>query len=561
MKTLIVGGVAGGASAAARLRRLDEEAEIILFERGAYISFANCGLPYFVGGTITDKSALTLQTPESFHARFNVDVRVQNEVVSIDKDKKTVTVKDLRKGSTYEESYDNLILSPGAKPILPNIPGVNSSRVFTLRNIPDTYRIKDYVDENKPKSAIVVGAGYIGIEIAENLHDLGIDVAIVELADHVVGPLDIDMAAPLHGHIESKGVTLLMNQALSAIEETSDQLNVTVGEKTLQTDMVIMSVGVLPESDLAGTCGIKTNERGAIVVDNRMRTNIENIYAVGDVIEVTNFVTRQKAFIPLAGPANKQGRIVADNIAGIPTTYKDTQGSSILKCFDMTAATTGINEATAKAANIAYKKTITTSGSHAGYYPGANPMLVKILYTPDTGKLLGAQVVGFDGVDKRADVLATALRAEMTVYDLTELELCYAPPFSSAKDPVNMAGYVAENTLQGRHNPFFWDDVATIDFASSIFIDVRTPEEYEMGHIEGSVNIPVDELREHKEKLSNYKKIYITCQVGLRGHVASRMLMQEGVEVYNLTGGFGLYSAIAKVKNLPKKVTTKETVQ
>lgn len=554
MKVLIVGGVAGGASTAARLRRLDETAEIILFERGNYISFANCGLPYFIGGTITDKDALTLQTPASFNARFNVDVRVENEVISINKDNKTVTVKNVTDGSTYTESYDKLVLSPGAKPILPNIPGIDNDKVFTLRNIPDTYKIKDYVDQTKAKSAVVVGGGYIGIELAENLHDAGLEVTIVELADHVVGPLDFDMASELHSHIRQKGVNLQLNNAVTAIEDNEKGLTIFTQKDSIQADFLVMAVGVTPENDLAESAGLTLNKRGCFVVDNQMRTNVEDIYAVGDAVEVTDFVTKQKAFIPLAGPANKQGRIVADNICGIDSIYKDTQGSAILKCFDMTAASTGINEKTAKMNNINYLKSYTISASHAGYYPGGTMMTVKILFAPDTGKLLGAQIVGQDGVDKRCDVFATAIRAGMTVYDLTELELCYAPPFSSAKDPVNMAGYVAENILQGKHKPFYWDDVDKIDTENSIFVDVRTPQEYAAGYIEGSVNIPVDNLRDHFEELKKYKKVYVTCRVGLRGYVAARILENAGIETYNLSGGFLVYQNVCNSTNLVKKI-------
>lgn len=560
MKTVIVGGVAGGASAAARLRRLDESAEIVLFERGKYISFANCGLPYYIGGTITDQEELTLQTPASFNARFQVDVRVQNEVVAIHKDRKTVTVNDLRNGSTYEESYDNLILSPGAKPIMPNIPGIDSPKVFTLRNIPDTLAIKEYIEKEGAKSAVVVGGGYIGLEVAENLYDAGLKVTVVELAGHVVGSLDFDMAADLHTHIREKGVDLYLSNGVTSITDHGDTLTVGLQDGQVGADMLIMAVGVMPESDLAKTADIATNERGCIQVDDHMRTNVENIYAVGDVVEVTNFVTKQKAFIPLAGPANKQGRIAADNICGLNSVYTGTQGSAILKCFDLTAATTGINETAAKAAGMEYMKSYTLSASHAGYYPGGSPINIKILFAPKTGKLLGAQLVGMNGVDKRCDVFATAIRAEMTVYDLTELELCYAPPFSSAKDPVNMAGYVAENILEGRHKPFYWENVDQIDMDTSVFVDVRTPQEYENGHIEGSVNIPVDNLRDYFEELKKYKTVYITCQVGLRGYIAARMLQNIGIDTYNLSGGFRLYKCVCDCTPLPRKIVTKQEV-
>ncbi len=554
-KILIVGGVAGGASAAARLRRLDEKSEIIMFERGEYISFANCGLPYYIGGEITEKSALTLQTPKSFNDRFNVDVRNNNEVISIDREGKTVTVKNIKTNETYTESYDKLILSPGAEPIKPNIEGFENSRVFTLRNIPDTYIIKDYIDNNKPKSAVVVGGGYIGIEMAENLHSAGLDVTIVEFADHVIAPLDYDMACDVHNHIREKGVNLILNDGVKAIKDNGNNLTVTLGNGELFADMVIMSVGVRPEGSLARDAGLNVNERGAIIVDNHMKTSNDNIYAVGDAIEITDFVTGQKGFVPLAGPANKQGRIAADNICGIDSSYGGTQGTGILKVFDLTVATTGITERKALELKLDYEKSFTYSASHASYYPGAVNMSIKIIFNKADGKLLGAQIVGYDGADKRLDVLATAIRAGMTVYDLTKLELAYAPPFSSAKDPVNMAGFVAENILKGITKVFHWHDVEKLHRDNSIILlDIRTKMEYENGHIDGFINIPVDELRQHLNELDKSKTIYVTCQVGLRGHVACRILTQNGFDCYNLSGGYRLWSSITKkatpVKNI-----------
>ena len=438
MKTVIVGGVAGGASAAARLRRLDEKAQIIMLEKGEYISFANCGLPYYIGGVITDKEELTLQTPESFKARFNVDVRVKSEAVSIDRKAKTITVNDHATGKTYTESYDKLILSPGARPIVPPIEGTKGDRIFTLRTIPDTYAIKEYVDANSPKSAVVVGGGYIGIEMAENLHSAGVHVTIVEMLDHVIGPLDADMAGDVHNHIRSKGVDLRLQSGVQKIEEGKDGLKLTLSDGELNTDMVILAVGVRPETELASAAGLAVNKRGAIIVDEGMHTDDPDIFAVGDAVEITDFVTGEKGFVPLAGPANKQGRIAADQICGIDSKYTGTQGTAILKCFDMTVAVTGLSERAAKAAGIDYEKNYTYSASHAGYYPGGVNMTVKLIFEKKTGKVLGAQITGFDGADKRCDVLATAIRAGMTVNDLTNLELCYAPPFSSAKDPVNM---------------------------------------------------------------------------------------------------------------------------
>jgi len=446
MKVIIVGGVAGGASAAARLRRNNENAEIILIERGEFISYANCGLPYYIGGTIVDKEALTLQTPESFNARFNIDIRVLSEATEIDSDNKKITILDKRTGESYEESYDKLVLSPGAEPITPKIDGIDNDRVFTLRTIPDTYRIKEYIDSKSVKSAVIVGGGYIGIEMAENLHDAGLDVTIVELADHVIGAIDYDMACEVHNHIREKGAKLILKDAVKAIED-GDSLTVKLNKSSIETDMVILAVGVRPDTDFAKSAGIEVNDRGSIIVNERMQTNISDIYAAGDAIEVMEFVTKTKSFIPLAGPANKQGRIIADQICGMDSKYTGTQGTSILKCFDLTVACTGINERAAKAHGIDYEKSFTYSASHASYYPNATDMSIKLLFEKGSGKILGAQIVGRDGADKRCDVIATAIRANMTVFDLTELELSYAPPYSSAKDPVNMAGYVAENIL------------------------------------------------------------------------------------------------------------------
>lgn len=544
-KVLIIGGVAGGASAAARLRRLDEKAEIIMFERGEYISYANCGLPYYIGGDIKEKSALTLQTPESFKARFNVDVRVFNEVISINTQDKNVEVKDHKTGKIYVETYDKLILSPGAEAVKPKIEGFDNSRVFTLRNIPDTYQIKDYIDKEKPKSAVVVGGGYIGIEMAENLKHAGLDVTIVEFADHVIAPLDFDMAADVHNHIREKGVNLILGDGVKAIADHEKTLKITLGKREIYADMVIMSVGVRPDGTLAKIAGLSLNERGAIIVDEHMRTSNDSIYAVGDAVEIVDYITGNKGYIPLAGPANKQGRIAADNICEIETTYKGTQGSGILKCFDLTVATTGITEKQAKALNLNYEKSFTYSASHASYYPGAVSMSIKLIFEKNHGKILGAQIVGYEGVDKRLDVLATAIRANMTVLDLTELELAYAPPFSSAKDPVNMAGYVAENILTGKTKIFHFDEVDKLPKDGSVtLLDIRTDMEYEYGSIDGFMNITVDELRTNLHKLDKSKPVYVTCQIGLRGHIACRILSQNGFDCYNLSGGYRLYNSI-----------------
>lgn len=552
-KVLIIGGVAGGASASARLRRLDETSNIIMFERGEYISFANCGLPYYIGGEITEKSALTLQTPKSFKSRFNVDVRVFSEITSIDIVAKTVTVTNSKTNKTYTETYDKLILSMGAEPIKPNIKGIDSAKVFVLRNIPDTYKIKSYIDNKKPKSAVVVGGGYIGVEMAENLHAAGLDVTIIEMADQLIGPLDYDMACDIHRHVESKGVKLILGDAVSAISpNASKSLDISLKNSKVKTDMVIMAIGVRPETKIAKDAGILVNERGAIIVSDEMLTNDPNVYAVGDAIQISDFITNEKGFIPLAGPANKQGRIAADNICGGNSKYTGTQGSAILKVFDMTVATTGINEKTAKKLNLNYDKLFTYSGSHAGYYKGAVNMSIKTLFDKETGKILGAQIVGFDGSDKRCDVFATAIRFGATAYDLTKLELCYAPPYSSAKDPVNMAGFAIENLLTGKVSNFHWHDVSELPRDGSvILLDTRTKMEYENGHIEDFINIPLDDLRNRIGELDKTKNVYVTCQVGLRGYVAARILKQNGFNVYNLSGGYRLYNSIFGKKETP----------
>lgn len=552
MKVLIVGGVAGGASAAARLRRLDEKAEIIMFERGEYISFANCGLPYYIGGEINKKSALTLQTPQSFNSRFNVDVRVWNEVTAIDPEKKQVTVHNVQTGEDYTESYDELILSPGAAPLVPKMDGVDDPRVFTLRNIPDTVKIRDYVDEEFPESAVVVGGGYIGVEMAENLKKAGLNVTIVELADHVIAPLDGDMAAEVHRYLRDQGVELMLGKAVQSMEDKGGKLTLHLSEGEIETDMVILSVGVRPDTALAQGAGLELNAKGAIVVNEYMQTSKEHIYAVGDTVEVVDFVTGQKSYVPLAGPANKQGRIAADNICGIKSSYKNTLGSSVLKIFDMTVAMTGVNERAAQAAGLDYDKVYTYSQSHASYYPGGHGISIKTLYEKGTGKILGAQLVGYDGVDKRCDVIATAIRAGMTAYDLTELELCYAPPFGSAKDPVNFVGYVIENTLTGKVKNFFWNDVEKLPRDGSVtLLDVRTPSEREAGHIPGFIHIPLDELRQRAGEVPQDKPVYIHCHSGLRSYLACRMLTGLGYDCYNLSGGWRFYEIAVNDKLTP----------
>lgn len=557
MKTVIIGGVAGGASAAARLRRLDEKAEIVILERGGYVSFANCGLPYFIGGEITDQSKLTLQTPQSFRSRFNIDVRVNSEATEIDPDAKTVAVRDTLTGERGTESYDRLILSPGAEPIRPPIPGADGARVFTLRNIPDTLKIKKYIESAKPKTAAVVGGGYIGVEMAENLKKAGLDVTVIELSDHLIAPLDFDMAADVHRYLREKGVKLMLGSGVKELRDDGDALSVTLERGGLRCDMLIMSVGVRPETALARGCNIAVNKRGAIIVDRHMKTNVPNIYAVGDAVEVHDFVTGEPAFIPLAGPANRQGRIAADNICGLDSEYTGTQGSAVLRIFDMTVATTGLNEKAAAAAGINYDKTYIYSDDHAAYYPGATKMSVKALWDKSTHRLLGAQIVGFNGVDKRMDVLAAAIRFGAKVTDLAKLELCYAPPFGSAKDPVNMLGFVAENVIGGRVKQFFPEDVASLPRDGSVtLLDTRTPTEFGRGRIEGFINIPLDSLRERLGEIPKDKPVYVHCHSGLRSYIACRILLGNGYDCFNLAGGWRLYESVVHERTVPEYVCT-----
>lgn len=551
-KVVIVGGVAGGASAATRLRRLDEDAEIIIFEKGQYISYANCGLPYYIGEVIQDEDLLVVQTPETMKSRFNIDVRVNSEVVSIDPHKKSIEVYNKAKGNIYKETYDYLILSPGAEPVRPNIPGMHGDKVFTLRTVPDSYKIKEYVDLVKPKRAVVVGAGFIGLEIAENLHNRGVKVTIIELADHVMGPLDFEMAAIVHQHLKDKGIELYLNNGVkSCKDEGSYNVIELSGGEMIKTDMIILGIGVKPETKLASDAGLILGATGGILVDEYMQTSDPYIYAVGDVVEVKDHVSGQPARMPLAGPANKQGRIAADNICGRKEKYTGTQGTSILKIFDITATCTGNNEKVLKRNNADYEKSYTHSASHATYYPRALPMSIKLIFSKEDGKILGAQIIGYEGVDKRIDVIATAIRAGMTVFDLEKLELAYAPPYSSAKDPVNISGYVASNILKNDVAVFHWDEVETIDTDKSVLLDVRTEAEYRLGTIKNSINIPLDELRERLDSLPKDKEIFVFCQAGLRGYIASRILLQKGFEkVRNLSGGYKTYKvAVQKQSN------------
>ncbi|AYD40362.1 CoA-disulfide reductase [Clostridium fermenticellae] len=548
-KILVVGGVAGGASTVARLRRLDESAEIIMFERDEYISFANCGLPYYIGETIKEREKLLVQTPESMHDRFNIDVRINSEVIGIDVNKKTVKVNSKNKG-IYEESYDYLVLSPGARAIRPNIEGINSNRIFTLRNIPDTDNIKSLVDKKGIKSAVVIGGGYVGVEITENLNEKDLKVTLVEAAPHILAPFDSDIVVTAEKELVENDINLILNDGVKSFKDNGNNIEVTLNSNTkITADLVILAIGVTPDTNFIKDSGINLGVKSHILVNNKMETNIKNIYAVGDAIEVVDFVSKQNTAIPLAGPANKQGRIAADNIAGLNSTYKGTQGTAIIKIFDLTAASTGNNERTLKRLNIPYKVIYVHPVSHASYYPDALPLTLKLIFN-DEGKILGAQAIGYDGVDKRIDVIAATMRLGGSVSDLTELELCYAPPFSSAKDPVNMAGFVAENVLSGKMEVITPEEYSNYNKENTILLDVRTDIEFNNGHIEGALNIPVDNLRERLKELDKNKEIIEYCQVGLRGYVASRILSQNGFKVKNITGG---YKSMSILNFTPKK--------
>lgn len=553
MNYLIIGGVAGGATVAARLRRMDEKANIILFERGKYVSYANCGLPYYIGDTINNREKLFVQTAKGFTDRFRIDIRTEQEVTAIRPDKKEVEIKNLSTGETYTETYDKLVLSPGAEPLRPGIEGIGSKKIFTLRNVPDTDTIKNYVNTENPKRAIVVGGGFIGLEMAENLHDLGIQVDVVEMANQVMAPLDFSMAAIVHRQLTDKGVGLHLEDGVSRFEEKDGGVTVHLRSgKQIATDMVLLSIGVRPETKLAKDAGLAIGERGGIAVNDYMQTSDADIYALGDAVEVRHLVTGQPALIPLAGPANKQGRIVADNIVfGNKKKYPGSIGTSIAKVFDLTVAAAGANAKLLQQNNIPYIPSYTHGASHAGYYPGAVPLSIKILFAPENGKLLGAQIVGFNGVDKRIEMLAQVIQRGGTVHDLAELEHAYAPPYSSAKDPVNMAGFVAENILNKKSRIIQWRELAELP-ADTIRIDVRTHDEYKLGTIPGFINIPVDELREHLDELPKEKPIVVTCAVGLRGYLAYRILVQNGFKhVRNLSGGYKTWSvATAPIKEI-----------
>ncbi|WP_298736714.1 FAD-dependent oxidoreductase [uncultured Subdoligranulum sp.] len=546
MKVVIVGGVAGGATAAARLRRLDETAEIVVFERSGFISYANCGLPYYIGGVIEDEADLTLQTPESFYERFRVQMKVHHEVTAIDRAAKTVTVRNLETGEVFAEAYDKLLLSPGAKPTQPALPGVGLDRLFTLRTVEDTLRIHRFVAEQHPRSVVLAGGGFIGLELAENLREKGLDVTIVQRPTQLMNPFDADMAALIHREVRAHGVRLALGHTVEGFAEANGGVQVLLkDEAPLQADMVILAIGVTPDSRLAADAGLELGLKGSIVVNDRMQTSDPDIYAVGDAVQVTHFVSGQPALIALAGPANKQGRIAADNIAGGDSRYKGSQGSSVLKIFSLTAAATGLNETAARRAGLDADAVVLSPMNHAGYYPGGQVMTMKVVYERGTGRLLGGQILGGDGVDKRIDVLATALRAGMTAADLTELDLAYAPPYSSAKDPVNMAGYMIKNLLTGKVQQFRLDDLAALPRDGSVtLLDTRTPEEYRRGHADGFINLPLDELRERLGELDPAKPVYVMCQSGLRSYVACRILSQHGFHCYNFAGGYRFYEAV-----------------
>ena len=547
MKVVIIGGVAGGATAAARIRRLDEQAEIVVLERSGFVSYANCGLPYYIGGVIQDREELTLQTPESFWDRFRIDVRVGHEVTAIDPAAKTVTGKNLATGETFAESYDKLLLSPGAKPLKPPLPGLDSPRLFTLRTVEDTLAIRAFVEEHKPRRAVMAGGGFISLEVAENLAELGVEVTVVQRLPHLMPPLDYDMASFLHNHMRAKGVRVLLDTAVSGFSQQGQTITTLVeGGDPIPADLAILAIGVAPESTLAKEAGLALGQRGGIAVNDRMETSHPDIYAVGDAVEITHLVTGEKTRIALAGPANKQGRVAADNICGGDSRYPGAQGSSVLKLFDLTVAATGLNEGTAQAAGLDYEAVILSPLSHAGYYPGGTVMTMKVLYERGSLRLLGAQIVGGDGVDKRLDVLATAMQAGLTVTALKELDLAYAPPFSSAKDPVNMAGFMAENLEAGLVKQFTWQQVDSLPRDGSVnLVDVRTPEEYADGHAPGFVNIPVDQLRQRLGEIDPSKPVYLICQSALRSYLACRVLEQRGYTASHLAGGYRLYGSVA----------------
>lgn len=542
---IIIGGVAGGATAAARIRRLTEKAEIILIEKGAYISYANCGLPYYIGGVIADRDRLFVQTPESFGRRFNIDVRTLSEVIAIDPSSRQVTVRTAD-GSQYVESYDKLLLSPGASPVVPPLPGIDSEGIFTLRNVADTDRIKSYMTDHDVKRAVIVGGGFIGLEMAENLMHAGAQVAVVEMANQVMAPIDYSMASLVHEHLQQQGVQLYLEQAVDAFSRHDGSLTVHFKSGvSLQADMVLLSIGVRAETRLAQAAGIRLGEMRGIWVDDYLQTSVPDVYAVGDAIEFPHPLTGKPWLNFLAGPANRQGRIVADNmVMGNKVKYEGSIGTSIAKVFDLTVASTGLPAKRLKMMDIPYLSATIHSGAHAGYYPGSLQMDIKITFSPTDGKLYGAQIVGYDGVDKRIDQYALAIKQGATVADLTRLEHAYAPPFSSAKDPVAITGYVAGNILSGKMSPLYWRELRDADLTGVTLVDVRTPDEYALGTIDGAVNIPLDDLRERMDEIPTGRPVWLFCGIGLRGYLASNILKDNGyAEVRNLIGGLKTYRA------------------
>ncbi len=558
-KILIVGGVAGGASTAARLRRMDEKCSITIFERGKYVSFANCGLPYYIGGTIQYRGNLLVQTPRGFKKRFNIDVRTKSEVLSINRDKKSIEVEDLKTNKIYQVDYDYLVLSPGALPIKPPLPGINSENIFTLRDVPDSDRIKEYIDNNNPKNAVIIGGGFIGLEMAENLDDRGLSVSIVEMENQVLAPLDYEMACIIHNHLKEKKVKLYLNNKVIRFthdgEKTIGKTRVLLEKKEeLPADIIILSIGVKPDSKLAVNAGLETGINNSIKVNKYLQTTDKFIFALGDAAE--NSILNKSASVYLAGPANKQGRIAADNIACLINEgnnlkeYKGSIGTGIAKIFDLTAASTGLSEKFCKKENISCISSIIHSGSHAGYYPGAEDISIKLIFTRDGGKVLGAQAVGLDGVDKRIDLIASVIKMHGTIYNLSEIEHAYAPPYSSAKDPVNIAGFVAENILTDNVKIITWKELQELNPAETLILDVRTKSEFEYGTINNAINIPVDEIRNrigeiNEIEIKKKKKIVVFCRIGLRAYLSYRILVQHGFKnVYNLSGGYLTFSTV-----------------
>ena len=553
MKVVIVGGVAGGASAAARIRRLDEFAEIVVFERTDFISYANCGLPYYIGGVIEDEEALFLQTPQRFWERFNIKVRVRHEVIAIDPTQKTVTVYSSDTKTTYEEQYDKLLLSPGAKPAIPAVPGIENNKIFTLRTVEDTLAIKAFLDRHSCRNITIIGGGFIGLEMAENLVKKQRNVTIIEASDHLLGPLDSDMASIVHSVVRNHNIHLMLQSKVIGFEQIGKDLFIqTADQQTIQADMVLLCIGVILDTKLAQTANLELGIKGSIVVDEQMRTSVTDIYAVGDAVEIKHAISGQKTLIQLAGPANKQGRIAADNICGIASKYPGAQGTSVLKFFDWTIASTGMNERQAKEAKSNYDRIVLSPLSHAGYYPGATTMTIKVLYDRSTLHILGAQIIGKDGVDKRIDILATAMKAGLKGPELAELDLAYAPPYASAKDPIHFIGYMIENITTGKVKQFHYEEIDSLKQKDVTLLDTRTISEYKSGNIDGSIHIPLDELRQKMAQIPKDKPVYILCHSGLRSYLACRILMQNGYDCYNLSGGYRFYEMIVKGKKQPE---------